>query len=214
MAALNVHAAQITYEFSVNVTGIYDFIDNVPHELASTVYPVGGVVRLGDTFHGQFSFDASKLQMPAAMQTPTSRYYYGPAGSALGFSFSTPGGATYHSQPLNDGSIQLEHSAYDYFGIVDGGSPVRAALVLANWNGGAFDSLALPSAMKLTDFNYSWFRTSWYTGTGSIAIDGKVTALVAVVEETNVPEPATWAMLLLALAGMGIGNSLFGQRRT
>ena len=81
----------------------------------------------------------------------------------------------------------------------DTGGPVNAGFVLANWEGTAFNSLALPSNTALTDFEYTWLRTGWWTDVGSIAIDGHFTEL-SPVSPVGVPEPATWTILLAGLA--------------
>ncbi len=198
-------ATQFSYSVSIRVDNIYEFTgQSLTGTPTSTAFPLGGPVSIGDTLTGTFSFDQDKLDLPPAHQDQTSRYFTDVNGSAHSLSFTTPGGASFSSAtPLDQGVVQLEHGSYDYFSISNFGSPLTTSLVLANWDGGAFHSLDLPSDMKISDFSYTWFRTSWWTGTGQqIDVDGTVVALNAIPNTSAVPEPATWTMLLLGLAGL------------
>ena len=201
LLALQAQATQISYQFSVRVDSINEFTGyELTGNLASVAYPLGGAVSVGDTFTGKFSIDDNKLEIPSGMQTDTSRYFVDVSGTGHGLSFTMPGMGAYTSSGTpNSGIVQLMNESYDYFSMSDTGSAVSAGFVLANWEGTAFNSLALPSNVALTDFEYAWFRTSWFTDVGSIAIDGHFTAL-SPVAGVGVPEPATWTILLAGLA--------------
>lgn len=197
-------ATQFNYAFAIHVENIYEFTNfDLTGTPTSTAFPIGGQINVGDTLNGIFSFDQEKLDLPPASQLPTSRYFTDFNGGAHSFSFSTPGGISYSSATSDQGVLQLEDGSFDYFSIVNFGAELTTGLALANWNGGVFQSLDLPSDIKLSDFTYTWFRTSWTTLEGKqIAVDGIVKAIKAIPNVNEVPEPASWTMFILGFAGL------------
>ncbi|MES2347401.1 MAG: hypothetical protein V4641_07500 [Pseudomonadota bacterium] len=198
-------ASQISYAYTVRIDEIYLFNGNdISGMPMNATMPTGGQTSVGDILTGTFSFDQDRLDLPPASQTPTSKYFSDTAGNAHSLNFSGPGGASFVSaeSPYN-GVLQLEHSAYDLFAITHFNATVTTGLVLANWQGGALHSLDLPSDMKLSNFSYTWFSTSWWIDQNhQIDVRGSVTSLLALSNTSPVPEPAMWTTLLAGLAGL------------
>jgi hypothetical protein len=210
LTAMSAQAAQVSYAFSVRIDEIDQFTNQVyTGGLNSAAFPLGGQVSVGDIFTGTFSFDQDKLDLPAGSQTPTSRYFWDAMGDAHNISFVTPGGASYSSPTVNSpGILQLQHDSYDYFAIGDYDSNLPVSLTLANWNGGVFHSLDLPSDMKLSDMNYTWFGTSWEVAPGQqIDARGSIVSLTAL---SPVPEPAAGMSLFAGLIVLGFARRRLG----
>jgi hypothetical protein len=192
-------AVQVNYSFSVRINEIDVFTNDVfSGGLNNTAFPLGGQVSLGDIFTGTFSFDQDKLDLPVGYQTSTSRYFRDAFGGGHNVSFVTPGGASYTTPAANtSGILQLQHESFDYFSISEHDTNFTVGLILANWNGGVFNSLNLPSDMKLADMPYTWFSADWQvTPAQQIAVRGTLVSLTAL---SPVPEPAAWISLFTGL---------------
>jgi len=191
-------AAPITYKYSVLVGNIYSWQAGIGESLTAVEYLRGGQIRVGDTLTGTFTLDQDKLQLPSNMQQPTSRYFSNANGEGHDFNYVTPVGATFHSSGLPySGSVQLEHSNYDLFAINSYDQEIVTGLLVANWNGGVFDSLNLPTNMNLADFDYTWFGTNWSMNDVQLDVRGIVNGLERVQDVNQVPEPSSWFLWMV-----------------
>jgi hypothetical protein len=215
LMGMGAQAAEVKYAFSVRVDEIDQFTNyELSGQFASVAYPRGGQFSVGDVLTGTFSFDQSRLDLPPANQSATSRYFVDTLGGAHDLSFVAPGGVSY-SSPKSGGAgiLQLGHSAgSDYFAIGDYGWNLHASFVVANWQGGAFHSLDLPADMKLADLPYTWFSVGWPTGQDQqISVIGSVVSLTPL---SAVPEPDAWSTLLVGLVGLACLRKRLAAERT
>jgi hypothetical protein len=197
-------AAPITYSYSVQVEHIVSSRPGSYEWLPAVEHPYGGSVQIGDTFTGQFTLDQDNLQLDPAMQQPVARYFWNANGAGIEFSYVTADGATYHSKNSPDsGSVQIVRNNGDMFGVSSYDQAVVSSMVFANWSRDIFSSFDIPEQMKLADFEYKRFNTSWKNNGVEFDVIGVVSALERVRDANTVPEPCSWLLLAageLALA--------------
>ena len=167
----------------------FDFHPNAISQLSGPVYvPVSSANAVGETVYS-FHIDVTLGQS----------YNLDPA-AALGYIFSIGNsGPNFASVKLPDLGLGHPYGLY----IWNGTSYVHAADLLANTlfdfgpNGvSKFKVLGIDESLGLDPDNATAFVTQvTFTGTG--AFTGTMTAITAV------PEPSTWAMMILGFAGVG-----------
>ena len=176
----------------------FDFHPNAITQLNGPVYvPVSSVNAVGDTVYS-FHIDVSHGQS----------YNLDPA-AALGYIFSVgDSGPNFASVVLPDLGLGHPYGLY----IWNGSSYVHAADLLANTlfdfgpNGvSKFKVLGIDESLGLDPNNSTAFVTQ-VTFTGDGVFTGTMTAITAV------PEPSTWAMMILGFAG--VGYMAYRRRKT
>lgn len=167
----------------------FDFRPNATSQFSGPVYvPVSSVNAVGDTVYS-FHIDVSHGQS----------YNLDPA-AALGYIFSVgDGGPNFASVKLPELGMNHPYGLY----VWNGTSFVFAADLWANTlydfgpNGvSKFKVLGIDESLGLDPDNSTAF-VSQVTFTGDGAFTGTMTAITAV------PEPSTWAMMILGFAGIG-----------
>jgi hypothetical protein len=176
----------------------FDFHPNAISQLNGPIYvPVSSVNAVGETVYS-FHIDVSHGQS----------YNLDPA-AALGYIFSVgESGPNFASVKLPDLGLGHPYGLY----IWNGSSYVHAADLLANTlfdfgpNGvSKFKVLGIDESLGLDPNNSTAFVTQ-VTFTGDGVFTGTMTAITAV------PEPSTWAMMILGFAG--VGYMTYRRRKT
>ena len=194
----------ITYGF----TGEVDFVRDATNLLD------GQGIATGSTFSGRFSYDTS--ENPKFLARDYANYRAGGLVATLNDTFSYeavpvgdfPSIQTYDNNPTfgdgfnygaSDGPGPLGQNTITRFDTSFGLDQFVLQLVLLNSDTSLFSDLALPSVLRLSDFDSTWFMISASSSADSTnfyRIRGRLTSLGVV------PLPATTWLLIAGIAGV------------
>lgn len=211
-------AAIVTFEYSGTVQAIRQWSGGLsPDTVLSETSLIPGSVRLGDAFHGSFSFDtdapSSHTTVPYtadyarydALPVPAATLQFDRGGLSLTGAARMPlVQLGYTPGPFGPGTAYV--TIDPDFNTSPPGEPgnVRVSLNLSGGDGTALDGYALPTGFDLPAFGEHTLDLTWYGDNNqTILLTGNLNAIASV---SAVPEPSTHAMLAFGLAGLGMAR--------
>jgi hypothetical protein len=209
-------AAIITFEYSGTVQSIRQWSGGLS---ADAILPetsvIPGSVRLGDAFHGRFSFDtnapSSHTMVPytadhgryGEVPVPAATLHFDRGGLSLTGTARMPlvqlGYSLGQSIP-ETGYVTIEPD----FNTNPPGEPsnVHASLNLSGGDGTALQGYALPTGFNLPAFAEHTLGLTWYGDDNqTIFLTGNLNSIASV---SAVPEPSSYAMFAFGLVGLGM----------
>jgi hypothetical protein len=198
------NAAILTFNYSATVTDIQNSGDTsfLPNASAGLV--------VGQTIHGQFSYDTTASS--TSFFSNTLDYNTGsltinlPAGTVSD-------GSGVRVTDGNSGQDRLDVFGASGTWVLQAGTHLTETdfqLGLVDNSSTAFNSLSLPSSLNLSAFDFksmSYRETDIYSPTGLIGdaqyINAQNVFVAQITSIGGVPEPSTWAMMILGFAGVG-----------
>lgn len=209
-------AAILTFEYSGTVQSIRQWSGGLsPDVILSETSIIPGSVRLGDAFHGRFSFDtnAPRSHTTVPYTADYARYDEVPVPAAI-LHFDRSGlsltGAA--RMPL----VQLGYVPGQFgpetgyvtiapdFNTSPPGEPsnVHVSLGLSGGDSTALQGYALPTGFDLPAFGEHTLDLTWYGDNDqTIFLAGNLNSIANV---SAVPEPSAYAMLAFGLAGLSM----------
>jgi hypothetical protein len=197
-------ATVLTYAYDATVTSIHVSGDT------SLLPSSGSGLVVGQTINGSFTYDtsASSSFIGGSMYSYTANLYA--TGSltinlpTTTVSGSTPYGYSsevFNSTPANGGNGFVVFGPYSD-NVVAGTHEIYLAyqLDLYDRTASVLNSLSLPTSLNLSDFDFrglSIQEVDFSGGQYNVALE-----LTSLTEVAAVPEPSTWAMMLLGFAGV------------
>ena len=162
--------------------------------------------------YGSLSYDPTNSSVISPDIYPTAAWYYNAVtqfsftstGGAITGSYSSGGGGTFAVYNNNGGAFDSLFASVQVPGLT-GNAPtgfqlVSAGLYFYDQTGTALSSVDLPSTIDA--HLLSGFEGKLFTATYAAINNPEATATIYVAV-TGVPEPSTWAMMLLGFLGLG-----------
>lgn len=211
LSALPAFAKVVTYEY----TGVVSMItESTPARMREVGRSTGipGALAIGDTFHGSFSYDTAAPMTPWTGSTEWASYYswmstaqaQAPATSlVVDHSGTTIAGTA--SAP----SLAINKTASStYFSITpdtDYSVSPNGSLSFRFYDDRASNSPGLTplKSLDLDDFYSAAASFTWNNPNKLMMAEGLITSLNNVTAVSPVPEPDSYAMVLVALGAIG-----------
>jgi hypothetical protein len=198
-------AEVVTYEYTGVINNLREYVGSNSRAVVSSSVVAGGV-RVGDEFHGSFSYDTSIAQTSGTGDTAI--YSQGwtpgpaPAVTPTSLTFDKNGSSAASSSWSSVPSVYLQNTnSFDYlsFSTFLNSPGSLISFTFSDANGTKLDSLAIPSTIELDGWWSARMNALWFNPGGDrmLNMDGMLTSLTKV---SPVPEPESYAMFLAGLA--------------